>query len=76
VKLTLNFMPAIIMLFIVFLILKLTGTITWSWIWVTSPLWISAGIMLIVGFGILMFLGICFIAATFLKSKPKRFGRY
>lgn len=28
-------------LFIVFLILKLTGYITWSWWWVTSPLWIG-----------------------------------
>jgi hypothetical protein len=27
-------------LFIVFLVLKLTGTINWSWWWVTSPLWI------------------------------------
>ena len=27
-------------LFIVFLVLKLTGTIDWSWWWVTSPLWI------------------------------------
>ena len=26
-------------LFIVFLILKLTGNITWSWWWVTAPLW-------------------------------------
>jgi hypothetical protein len=27
-------------LFIVFLILKLTKVIDWSWIWVTCPLWI------------------------------------
>ena len=27
-------------LFIVFLVLKLTGVIDWSWWWVTSPLWI------------------------------------
>ena len=27
-------------LFIVFLVLKLTGSITWSWWWVTAPLWI------------------------------------
>lgn len=27
-------------LFIVFLILKLTHTIDWSWWWVTAPLWI------------------------------------
>jgi len=28
------------LLFIVFLILKLTGVIDWSWWWVTSPLWL------------------------------------
>lgn len=28
--------------FIVFLILKLTNIISWSWWWITSPLWISA----------------------------------
>ena len=26
---------------IVFIILKLTGLIDWSWLWVLSPLWIS-----------------------------------
>jgi hypothetical protein len=31
-------LPTIV--FIVFLILKLTDNIDWSWIWVTSPLWI------------------------------------
>ena len=34
--------------FIVFLILKLTNTIDWSWWWVTSPLWITAGFAIIV----------------------------
>lgn len=29
------------MLAIVFITLKLTGHIDWSWVWVTSPLWIS-----------------------------------
>ncbi len=28
-------------LFIVFLVLKLTGVIGWSWWWVTSPLWVG-----------------------------------
>jgi len=27
---------------IAFIVLKLTGTITWSWWWVLSPLWITA----------------------------------
>jgi hypothetical protein len=29
-------------LFLIFLILKLTNYIDWSWWWVTSPLWIGA----------------------------------
>jgi hypothetical protein len=29
-------------IFIVFLVLKLLHKITWSWWWVTSPLWIDA----------------------------------
>lgn len=28
-------------LFIIFLILKLTHTIDWSWWWITAPLWIG-----------------------------------
>lgn len=45
--------------FIVFLVLKLTGVIDWSWWWVTSPLWLAAlatvaGLLLVgvVGFAI------------------------
>ena len=43
-------------LFIVFLILKLTGTIDWSWWWVTSPLWIpvALGIVILGVVGMLM----------------------
>lgn len=33
-------------LFIVFLVLKLTNNIDWSWWWVTAPLWIPASIVL------------------------------
>jgi hypothetical protein len=29
------------LLTVVFIALKLTGNITWPWIWVLSPLWIS-----------------------------------
>lgn len=41
-------------LFIVFLILKLCGVISWSWWWVTAPLWIPLSIAL-------LFFGIAFI---------------
>lgn len=35
------------LLFIVFLVLKLTGYIDWSWWWIFSPFWIPLGILAI-----------------------------
>ena len=37
-------------LFLIFMTLKLTGDIDWSWWWVTSPLWIP--VLLVLGFAI------------------------
>ena len=34
-------------LFMMFLILKLTNTIDWSWWWITAPLWIPLGFVII-----------------------------
>ena len=36
------------LLFLVFLVLKLCKVIDWSWWWVTSPLWITAGIGILI----------------------------
>lgn len=33
-------------LFFIFLVLKLTGIIGWSWWWVTAPLWAAAALLL------------------------------
>lgn len=40
---------------IIFVVLKLTGTIAWSWWWVLSPLWISfgLGIVMLIVFGVI-----------------------
>jgi hypothetical protein len=35
-------------LFLVFLVLKLTGNIDWSWWWVTSPLWIPLALGVVI----------------------------
>lgn len=35
------------LLTIAFIILKLVGVIKWSWVWVLSPLWIGASILII-----------------------------
>ena len=50
-------------LFIVFLVLKLTGVIDWSWWWVTSPIWspvviaIGLAIILLIFTLIMVFIG-------------------
>ena len=36
------------LLTILFIALKLLGIISWKWLWVLSPLWISAGIVIVV----------------------------
>lgn len=33
---------------IVFIVLKLLGVVSWSWVWVLAPFWISAVIWLVV----------------------------
>jgi len=35
-----------VLVFLVFLALKLTGSIDWSWWWIAAPLWIAAGLFL------------------------------
>lgn len=46
------------LLFIIFLVLKLTNNIDWSWWWVTSPLWItlilSFLIVVLILFGVIL----------------------
>ena len=42
---------------IVFIILKLVGTIDWSWWWVLSPLWITFALFILIF--ILILLVIC-----------------
>jgi len=47
-------------LFLIFLILKLTGNITWSWWWVTAPLW--GGFALLLGIMALVLIILAIIA--------------
>lgn len=52
------------LLCIVFIVLKLTGYIAWSWWWVLAPIWIPWAIVIAVLFGILAFSGICLLIAA------------
>jgi membrane protein YdbS with pleckstrin-like domain len=53
-------------LFLIFLVLKLVGVIDWSWWWVTSPLWISAALTVLILVGVFIY---CYIDST----KHKRY---
>ena len=55
------------LLFIVFLVLKLTGVITWSWWWVTAPLWIPA--LIVACFFVLMLMGGLITAIFFERNQ-------
>jgi membrane protein YdbS with pleckstrin-like domain len=47
--------PATVVLTIVFVILKLTGVITWSWWFVLAPLWVPVALFLLVVLGVVIF---------------------
>jgi len=39
-----------VIVFLIFFVLKMTGYINWSWIWVLSPLWIPFALVFLVIF--------------------------
>lgn len=55
---------------IVFIVLKLTGHITWSWFWVLTPLWAPASIGL--GFLAMFVLVVLLSELSSYVTKPKR----
>lgn len=65
-----------IVLFIVFLVLKLTDNIDWSWWWVTSPLWIPVGLVLgiiAIAFIIVMIALMFGMSTAEIKTKAKTY---
>ena len=54
-------------LLLIFIVLKLIGTIDWSWVWVLSPLWISFAIGVI---ALLIYVTAMFI--SFRKAYAKK----
>ncbi len=58
-------------LFLVFLVLKLTNVIDWSWWWVTAPLWIPIIIFFVFVSGLYSFYK---ILGYYSKNKMEIFG--
>lgn len=55
------------LLFITFLVLKLTNVIDWSWLWVTAPLW--GGVALVAAFFIILGITIAISAGIHMFRK-------
>ena len=53
---------------IVFLILRCTGTVTWNWFWIWFPLWLPWAITL----GVLLILFIVVLIATLVSESSKK----
>lgn len=49
------------LLLVTFIVLKLVGVISWSWIWVLSPFWIPAGLGLLFWIILMITLGIGYL---------------
>lgn len=49
---------------VAFVILKLTGHITWSWLWVLAPFWIPVAVVLAI-------LGVVFLTAVTVGALKK-----
>ena len=58
---------------IVFIVLKLTGVISWSWWWVFSPIWID---LLLAGILILIAVAINHAEERRLYGRSKRWKKY
>ncbi len=50
-RVSLGFAEALALLFIG---LKLCGVIAWPWVWVLSPIWISLGLIAVIGVIVLL----------------------
>jgi hypothetical protein len=59
------------LLALLFIGLRLSGVITWPWIWVLSPLWIplALGLFLLVGAGLVFLVAAFWMAKSGQRSK-------
>jgi hypothetical protein len=65
--------PVLSLLGIAFVVLKLCGTISWSWLWVLAPFWAPLVLIVLIVFGCLAISAVAFLASEFLTNrKPRR----
>lgn len=64
------------MLLIVFIVLKLTDLIAWSWWWVLSPLWMPMALIALAFVAFALVYGVlCVISGLCIRMNNRRFER-
>lgn len=71
IKFNINLNGFFINLFMIFLVLKLTNLINWSWIWVAAPLWIPISIIAVIFIVVFICAGILELIRV-IKEKRKK----
>ena len=54
---------------IVFIVLKLCGALTWSWLWILAPIWIPVGLGIVTVTGFALFFGFMLILMSLKYSR-------
>ena len=59
--------PTASILGLLFILLKLTGHIAWSWLWVLAPFWLPVAVGITLGVVYLLVLALIFLVSVCLK---------
>ena len=51
----------VVLLSVAFIVMRIAGIIEWSWVWVLAPLWIYAGLCVILVIAIVVLAAIAYI---------------
>lgn len=68
-NITIEFGSLNTILFVVFLILKLCHVISWSWWWVTAPVWIPICLLILIGLIVLLVIFINYLQVKHYENK-------
>lgn len=66
----------VVLLTLLFIGLKLTGHITWSWLWVLSPMWITFVFALCVPIIVAGAVGVFVFVVGYLTTRQESYKRY
>lgn len=71
-RVTVTTWPILGLLGLIFITLKLTGVITWSWVWVLAPFWIPFALLLTILAVAAIVLAVVGLVSDSRRNKPRK----